>query len=402
MTAALLLIAALNAVVFAALEQPPTGACNDNLGGHGQDTSCKTSNSQLTSSKVDDSLLLQNIRAVRMLAHREAVLAQFAEHWLWIVDEDVVPKGDKVACNRLPREILPILKKAGVEKGKQYCSTSESDWKVPSARDVDFYIRFVEAPCTVANVKLKPHVIASFIFHSAEKGFADIDAYRNFNWDALARFEEVHAADLQGMQQVCHDLRDSEDSANLFQMQETLKQSDAVTHMRWWSAPVEHPLARSVGHTHSLIEVEAAGKSYVLEVLPGSLGVRAGATIATKPIEGNVHAEASQSQLRPSLTVSDVLDSLREHEKGTYDLLDNNCHAMTQKTFRWAAPGAVVPESPNSNWEKLFSKLNSVSPASFQTLLEMSGASRTMCMGGYYDRYPVNASPNVAEQTRYD
>jgi hypothetical protein len=283
----------------------------------------------------------------------------------------VVPEGDKVACDRLPTEILRTL----TGPGKQYCSTQQAEQKVPSKRDISFYLRFVEAPCVVSIPDLHPDAISTYIFSSAEKPLADIDAFDSLKWDQLAKFEQHHADDLHTMESACQHIADSYDG-NLIQILPTQQQHDIVTRMKWWTTPVKHPLAKALGHVHSMIEVEAGDKSYVLEVLPASLGVHAGAKLLTNALDGHVYADADQSQIRSSLTVSDVLNSLREHEEDKYDLLDNNCHAMIRRTFQWAAPDVTLPESPNSNWELLASKVNSVSPTSFQTLLELSGATQ--------------------------
>lgn len=327
---------------------------------------------------------------------RTAFLNAVAHHWQWVIDEEVLPEGDKVACDVLPTEVLNYLNEPSTGK---YCSTDPNVWKVPSHRDAQFYFRFVEAPCTNSVPGLEAGMIAAYFYQNPALPLADVDAWGDFDWDKLALFEQKHASQLQIMADSCQALfgagpvlsqfKESKsdfyydyysDGPRLLQQRRT-RQEDLVTHIRWLTAAVDHPMAKAVGYVHSFLDVEASGKHFRMDVWPSDLGIAAGAK-SVKPDswrENNVHAEVKQEQLRSQLKVSDVLDALRLHESKKFNLLSKNCHHMIKETVGWAAPAADLPESPNSKWETLHGKVDAVFPGMNDMWLELGGASRTMC-----------------------
>jgi len=319
-----------------------------------------------------DSLLQANRHGVADCAVRkDALLEAMSHHWKWALDENIIPDGQKVACGSLPRQMHNYFK---FNHGNfTFCSDDAADHKIPSARDTRFYTRFVEAPCTVA-VHLDAQGLAEFAFAGME--LAEVDAYDNFNWDLLANYELIHLEQLEKAAVACQAVSHCI-GIGLIQVPQprTASLNIPVTGLRWKTVPVEqNRVAAQLGYKHSYLEVESNDDVFEFDVIPG----RFGAKRLRAQSAGLVHAEASLAQIRAGVTVSEVFQKLRKFEETPYDLIHNNCHKFVQETFRWAAPHASAPASPNSNWEELAKTIDGLSPRTVTTLLQAAGASRRL------------------------
>jgi hypothetical protein len=320
----------------------------------------------------------------RMEEDRQELVKGIARHWINAVAEDVTPHGADVSCSHLPKEAMEVFDEEN--KHGQVC---REDGRVPSERDLEFYMRFLESPCVNAEGFLNPQHLVSCVFKTAPKAPGAIDAYDNFNWDKLAAFEQKYQSKLQELAPLCRRVLheggacDYDMASLVEQTGKTQRAEEVVSQMRWLIAPVRNPIAESVGHLHSFLELTASGGKFIVEVFPREVGVSVGARRATRSDEGaQVHASATSEMLKPNLSVSQMVEIMRRHENGKYHVIHNNCHKIIQSAFRWGAPTAGVPESPNSNWEAVAAKIDAVSPEVTALMLEMSGASRSLCAGG--------------------
>jgi len=316
---------------------------------------------------------------------RAQLLRSISQHWVRVVEEDVVPNAKLVSCEHLPVESLEYYR--GINKLASVCtSDGVPGRKIPSRRDLSFYVQFVEAPCTDAEPHLNSSHIVDCVFGTAEQPPSSFDAWSKFNWDNLAAFTHKHAAELKGLQDTCAQLfgDGGECSLSLVQSQarEPQRTQNRIDKVRWLTRPVEHPLAKSMGYVHSLLELQAEGNHYELDIFPGDVGAQVIARevdTASDP-ERRVHFELSGDALKSDLSVSAVLDELSANSKGTYDLIHNNCHSMIQETLhRIAAPGVDIPDSPNSKWEMVAAKLDHSAPKALELFLRTSGANRLGC-----------------------
>jgi len=315
---------------------------------------------------------------------REMLVRSLAEHWLRVVEERVVPQAKLLSCAHLPTEILEYFN--GIDKLSSVCTSDGGPGqRIPSKRDLSFYMRFVEAPCTAQEPRLNTSHMVDCIFSTAAQAPADVDAWDNFNWDNLAAFEQKHAAQLEGVADICAQLfgDSGECSVSLAQSHARASQRTErrVDKVQWLTRPVEHPLAKSMGYVHSLLELEAEGNRYELEVFPGAGGTQVSARHADQASDDSsrVHFEVSGKALKSDLSVSDILDELKANSK-SYDLIHNNCHTMIQKTLQQVtAPGMHIPDSPNSKWEAMAAKLDRSAPTALELFLQTSGASRLGC-----------------------
>jgi len=355
----------------------------------GEDTDDKCLGSGSSCTQFGAALLQYGKRVHQVSEHsvvepdsRAALVRIFAEHWLRVVEENVVPQAALVSCAHLPTEALEYFQE--VNKLASVCaSDGVPGQKIPGKGDVSLYLRFVEAPCTAQEPSLNANHIADCVFSTAERSPADVDAWSDLNWDNLVAFEEKHAAALRDVGQTCAQVFSDtgECSLSLAQKyarapQQTQKRVEKV---RWLTRPVKHALAAAIGYSHSLLELQAEGNHYYeLEVYPGADGpqVFARQVDTASDVGGRAYFEASGEQLKSDLSVSAVLNELKANSNA-YDMIHNNCHSMVQKTLRQlTAPGVVIPESPMAKWEAVAARLDASVPKMLEQALLGIGVSR--------------------------
>lgn len=195
----------------------------------------------------------------------------------------------------------------------------------------------------------------------------------------------ITAGNLQGAIQQCHQALVCL-GHSLLQVPppQTVPLTLPVTSLRWNTKPIQqNGLAASLGYTHSFLELESSGQLFQLDIMPNKFGTNVGAKRVSSRSVDSTHAEASSAQLRPGITVSQVIEQLRKHENSDYDLIHKNCHSFVQETLHWAAPLAAATESPNMKWENAAKLVDTASPWAVQMLLQAVGASRLGCCVGW-------------------
>lgn len=273
----------------------------------------------------------------------DSVWARVCDHWSSLVAKDIVHNGGGVCCSALPESC----------RGSA-CSDGSECW-TPSCDQESSYLNLIEftAVATLEDSSIDPR---SCFFETARQACRTIDA-SSVSVDEKRLHEFVVSAEFN------NSLPGSGSGASLLQAERQPWHAEHVDRLEWRVEDSRRPY-NMFGVVHSYLVAAANGKQYRMEqVHPYDVVLR-----TTDTSSGRLHKAATSSDLRPGLTVGDLVGQFPGGH--AWNVFNQNCHHQAKAVFLHAAPQVDEPSLPNPKWHAALSATSALAPVAVKSALE--------------------------------
>lgn len=268
----------------------------------------------------------------------DSVWTSVCNHWSSLVANDIVHNGGSVCCSAVPEAC----------RGSA-CSDGSECW-TPSCDQESSYLDLVEftAVATLEDSSIDPR---KCFFETARQACSSIDA-STVSVDLHRLHDFVVSADFNSS------LPESWSGTSLLQAERQPWHAEHVDRLEW-RVEDSHSPYDMLGVEHSFLVAAANGKQYRLEQADPYDVV----LLTSDTSSGRLHDAATSSDLRPGLTVGDLVGQFPGGHP--WDVLTQNCHHLAKAVFLHAAPQVDEPSLPNPKWHAALSAASALAPAAF-------------------------------------